>query len=166
MDTHSLYRPNVAAILLHPDYRPEQPSTRLFFLAERLDMPEIWQFPQGGIDEGESPEQALLRELEEEIGTREVEILAEYPEWVSYDFPESVVTKMRPYIGQRQRYFLARLLPHATITLTTHTPEFSRYEFVGYHEIFARVKHFKRDVYRQVLSGFRDKLEQKGVREC
>lgn len=166
MDTHSLYRPNVAAILLHPDYRPEQPSTRLFFLAERLDMPEIWQFPQGGIDEGESPEQALLRELEEEIGTREVEILAEYPEWVSYDFPESVVTKMRPYIGQRQRYFLARLLPHATITLTTHTPEFSRYEFVSYHEIFARVKHFKRDVYRQVLSGFRDKLEQKGAREC
>ena len=154
MDTHSLYRPNVAAILLHPDYRPEQPSTRLFFLAERLDMPEIWQFPQGGIDEGESPEQALLRELEEEIGTREVEILAEYPEWVSYDFPESAITKMRPYIGQRQRYFLAKLLPEATINLAAHTPEFSRYEFVEYDEIFKRVTHFKRGVYHKVFEFF------------
>lgn len=146
----TLYRPNVAAILLSPSY----PDVCEFFLAERIDMQGVWQFPQGGIDADESPESALIRELEEEIGTREVEILAEYPEWVSYDFPSSVITKMRPYIGQRQRYYLARLLPNARINLAAHTPEFSRYEFVGYEEIFRRVTHFKRDVYRKVLAFF------------
>lgn len=150
----TLYRPNVAAILLHPDYCPKQPSTHLFFLAERIDMQGVWQFPQGGIDADESPESTLMRELEEEIGTSKIEILAEYPKWISYDFPEFAITKMRPYIGQRQRYFLARLLPEATINLAAHTPEFSRYEFVEYDEIFKRVTHFKRGVYHKVFEFF------------
>ena len=77
------YRPNVAAIVLSAKY----PHTCEIFIASRTDVENAWQFPQGGIDEGESAKEALYRELEEEIGTRDVEIIAEYPKWVSYDFP-------------------------------------------------------------------------------
>ena len=95
------YRPNVAAIVLSSDY----PKKVEFFIAERSDVADSWQFPQGGIDEGENPKEALLRELKEEIGTDQVEIVAEYPEWVSYDFPKTIARKMYPYDGQRQKYF-------------------------------------------------------------
>ncbi len=70
------YRPNVAAIILSAEY----PSQKLFLLAKRKGVRRGWQFPQGGIDKGETPKQALFRELKEEIGTREVEIIAEYPD--------------------------------------------------------------------------------------
>lgn len=76
------YRPNVAAIVLSSSY----PFECKIFIARRSDMDNIWQFPQGGIDKGESVKNALFRELKEEIGTDEVEIIAEYPEWLSYDF--------------------------------------------------------------------------------
>ena len=60
-------------------------------------MKGIWQFPQGGIDEGESPKEALFRELKEEIGTDEVEILCECPKWIAYDFPKTISKKMYPF---------------------------------------------------------------------
>ncbi len=148
----SLYRPNVAAIILSAQY----PSMREFFLAERIDIQGAWQFPQGGIDEGEEPADALMRELEEEIGTNDVQILAQYPEWLHYDFPQEVQTQMYPFKGQRQRYFLVRLNVGAIINLKTASPEFVRYEFVRYEEIFRRVTHFKREVYAKVLSYFKD----------
>ncbi|MDU9800377.1 RNA pyrophosphohydrolase, partial [Helicobacter pylori] len=71
------YRPNVAAIIMSPDY----PNACEVFIAERIDIEGAWQFPQGGIDEGETPLEALYRELLEEIGTNEIEILAQYPRW-------------------------------------------------------------------------------------
>jgi putative (di)nucleoside polyphosphate hydrolase len=80
------YRPNVAAIVLSSAY----PSKCEILIASRLDIKDAWQFPQGGIDEGETAKEALYRELEEEIGTNEVQIIAEFPGWVSYDFPPSV----------------------------------------------------------------------------
>ncbi len=83
------YRPNVAAIVLSAKY----PEKCELFIASRTDVENAWQFPQGGIDKGETPKQALLRELEEEIGTREIEIIAEYPKWVSYDFPPAIAKK-------------------------------------------------------------------------
>ncbi len=64
-----------------------------FYCFNRTDVDNAWQFPQGGIDNGESADEALYRELEEEIGTRDVEIIAEYPKWVSYDFPPSIAKK-------------------------------------------------------------------------
>ena len=145
------YRPNVAAIILSPHY----PKKCEFFLGLRSDVPDAWQFPQGGIDEGENPQEALLRELKEEIGTSEVEILGQYPQWISYDFPEEVRTKMQPFDGQTQRYFLVRLKPNAKINLETHTPEFTSYQFVEIAEVFRRVRSFKREVYNKVLSYFK-----------
>ena len=95
------YRPNVAAVVLSPKY-PEKVG---ILIAKRNDV-DAWQFPQGGIDEGENAKQALLRELKEEIGTDEVEILAEMPEWQKYDFPKRIAKKMYPFDGQKQNIFL------------------------------------------------------------
>jgi len=147
------YRPNVAAIILSSKY-PEKVE---FFIASRSDVKDAWQFPQGGIDKGETPKKALFRELKEEIGTDEVDIVGEFPEWVSYDFPEMIAKRMYPYDGQRQKYFLVRLRPSAKINLETIEPEFSQYTFVPYDEIFDYITYFKRPVYKKVLEYFRKK---------
>jgi len=143
----------VAAIILSSKY-PEEVE---FFIASRSDVKDAWQFPQGGIDKGETPKEALFRELKEEIGTNEVDIVGEFPEWVSYDFPEMIAKRMYPYDGQRQKYFLVRLKPGAKINLQTAEPEFSQYTFVPYNEIFDYITYFKRPVYKRVLEYFRKK---------
>ncbi len=150
-DNDNKYRPNVAAIILSSKY----PSICEFFVAERSDLKYVWQFPQGGIDFGESPKDALLRELKEEIGTNEVEIIAEYPIWIKYDFPQSVMKKMAPYIGQKQRYFLVKLKSDSIINIKTEMPEFSQYEFLGFKNLLEKVTNFKKHIYIQVLNYFK-----------
>lgn len=150
MTPNDQYRPNVAAVIVSSKY----PQVSEVFIAERTDIPEAWQFPQGGIDAGETPKEALFRELEEEIGTNSVSIITEYPEWISYEFPESVQEKMKPFIGQSQRYFLVRLKPSAKININTEHPEFSRYKFEGLSTLFSTVSHFKRPIYKQVIKYF------------
>ena len=118
-------------------------------------MKGIWQFPQGGIDEGESPKEALFRELKEEIGTDKVEILCECPKWIAYDFPKTISKKMYPFDGQTQKYFLVRLKQDNSINLQTHHPEFNAFKFVSYGEVFDMVNHFKKSVYREVLEYFK-----------
>ena len=147
------YRPNVAAIIMSSLY----PFEMKFFLAKRVDIKDAWQFPQGGIDKGETPKMALFRELKEEIGTDKVEIIAEYPKWLSYDFPEDVLEKMKPYSGQIQKYFLVRLKKNAKIKLNTEIPEFNDSNFVRFDEIDKNVRSFKRESYLEVLNYFNDK---------
>ncbi|MDY0117754.1 MAG: RNA pyrophosphohydrolase [Sulfurimonadaceae bacterium] len=151
MSKKDLYRPNVAMILMSHEY----PQKKELFIAQRNDMLDIWQFPQGGIDEGEEIKEALFRELEEEVGTSEATIICEYPEWISYDFPENVAKKMRPYKGQKQKYFLLKFDENAKITLDTAHPEFSDYKFVSIDEIMEHTAHFKKPVYEQVISYFK-----------
>ena len=145
------FRPNVAAIILSSKY----PQKCEIFIASRIDISNAWQFPQGGIDDGESIKEALFRELEEEIGTRDVEIIAEYPTWVSYEFPPIIAQKMYPYDGQKQKYYLVKLKKGAKININTETPEFSEYKFVSSKEIYEHITFFKRTVYKQVLKHFR-----------
>lgn len=147
------YRPNVAAIILSPKY----PLTCELFIASRTDIKNAWQFPQGGIDKSETPQEALFRELKEEIGTDEVDIIAEYPEWISYDFPPQVVEKMYPYDGQVQKYFLVRLQKQSKININTKEPEFDAYKFVEVKDLFDYITYFKRPVYKQVLEYFKRK---------
>lgn len=147
------YRPNVAAIVLSAKY-PEKCEV---FIASRTDVVNAWQFPQGGIDKGETAEEALYRELEEEIGTNNIQIIAEYPEWVSYDFPPAIAEKMKPYDGQIQKYYLVKLNSGAKIDINTHhTPEFSEYKFVPTKNIYDYITFFKRTVYKQVLKYFKN----------
>lgn len=148
-----MYRPNVAAIILSSKY----PLECELFIASRTDIKNAWQFPQGGIDKSETPREALFRELKEEIGTDKVDIIAEYPEWISYDFPSQVVKKMYPYDGQIQKYFLVRLQEQSEINIDTEEPEFDAYKFVQVEDLFNYITFFKRPVYKQVLEYFKRK---------
>ena len=146
-----IYRPNVAAIVLSCKY----PLKSEIFIASRSDIANSWQFPQGGIDKDETPEDALFRELKEEIGTNEIEIIAQYPKWVSYDFPNTVAKKMYPFDGQIQKYFLVKLKNNTKINLKTKHPEFDNYKFIRYKEVFDYIVYFKRPIYKEVLNYFK-----------
>lgn len=152
MSKKDIYRPNVAMVIVSSDY----PSEKKIFVAQRNDLVDIWQFPQGGIDKGEEVQEALFRELEEEIGTNKAEIVAEYPEWISYDFPSHIAEKMTPYKGQRQRYFLLKLSKNAQINLETEHPEFNDFKFVTVEEVLKITAHFKKPVYEKVINYFKD----------
>lgn len=152
MSVKEKYRPNVAMIIVSHEY----PSQKQIFIAQRNDLGDIWQFPQGGIDEGEEIRDALFREMEEEIGTKQAEIVAEYPEWISYDFPPKIAKSMKPYKGQTQRYFLVKLHKDADINLDTKHPEFSAYKFVEVDEVLEITAHFKKPVYESVINYFKD----------
>ena len=145
------YRPNVAMIIVSSNY----PATKEIFIAQRNDLVDIWQFPQGGIDKGEEVKEALFREMEEEIGTAKAEIIAEYPEWIRYDFPSKIAAKMKPYKGQTQRYFLMKLGKDAEINLATEHPEFDDYKFVSVDEVLKQSASFKQEVYKSVIKYFK-----------
>jgi putative (di)nucleoside polyphosphate hydrolase len=145
------YRPNVAAIVLSSSY----PLKCEILIASRVDIKDAWQFPQGGIDGDETPKEALFRELKEEIGTDEVEIIAEYPGWVSYDFPPSVAKNMAPFDGQTQKYYLVKLKKGAVVNINTKVPEFSEYKFVKRARLNDYITFFKRTVYKKVLKYFK-----------
>jgi putative (di)nucleoside polyphosphate hydrolase len=144
------YRPNVAAVIMSQEY----PDECRIFIAKRAGLPDAWQFPQGGIDKGEDVETALFRELREEIGTDDIEIVARFPGWITYDFPPSIAEKMRPFDGQRQKYFLVRLKSEH-IDIHTQQPEFSEYKFVDSDKVFDYISYFKRPIYRKVLNYFK-----------
>ena len=151
MSKEKLYRPNVAAIILSHNY----PQKKEIFIAQRNDLDGVWQFPQGGIDEGEEVQEALLRELKEEIGTNKIKIIAEYPKWLSYDFPPKIATKMQPWIGQRQRYFLVKLKKNAKIDIDTKHPEFNDFKFVDVDDVLDLSASFKQEVYEKVIDYFK-----------
>lgn len=146
------FRPNVAAIVLSAAY----PHKCEILIASRVDIKDAWQFPQGGIDKGETPKEALYRELKEEIGTDDIEIIAQYPGWVSYEFPPSVALKMTPYDGQTQKYYLVKLKRGAKIDINTAVPEFSEYKFVERRKLNEYITFFKRTVYKKVLKYFKE----------
>jgi putative (di)nucleoside polyphosphate hydrolase len=151
MKNKKIYRPNVAAVIVSSSY----PHEKKVFVAERNDISGMWQFPQGGIDEGETSEEALFRELEEEIGTCEIDVIGEYPEWVSYDFPKHIAKKMHPYCGQIQRYYLVRLKDDALVNLDTKHPEFKDHKYMEVELVLEMVAKFKKPVYEQVIEHFK-----------
>ena len=133
------------------------------FWAKRIGQ-EAWQFPQGGINENEKAEEALFRELYEEVGLlpTEVKILAESRYWLSYRLPRRLIrSQARPVcIGQKQKWFLLTLVsPETQIKLNaTIKPEFDGWAWVSYWYPLHQVIAFKREVYRKALKEFRPYL--------
>ncbi len=119
-----------------------------------------WQFPQGGLDDGESPEEAMYRELYEEVGLRpeHVQILMSTRSWLRYRLPKRLVRQeSKPVcIGQKQKWFLLQLKGHDnTINLNSSGhPEFDDWRWVSYWYPVRQVVSFKRDVYRKVMKEF------------
>lgn len=127
-------------------------------LAERIGSVGSWQMPQGGIDNGEDLEVAVFREMEEEIGTRNAQIIGMMEEWLCYDFPAHTAQKLfeGKYRGQRQKWIALRFLGEdSEINLTAHSePEFSRWKWVPLTDLMKYVVPFKRGVYERVMREF------------
>ena len=156
-DRESLpYRPAAGVMLLNRDGK--------VFVAQRLDSTlEAWQMPQGGLDEGETPEEGALRELEEETGIRrdKVEVIARCPVELLYDLPDDLVGKLWKgrWRGQRQSWFLCRFLgTDADVNIETAEPEFRAWKWAEPDELPAMIVPFKKKLYEDVLAAFREHL--------
>jgi len=132
-------------------------------LCRRIDIPDgAWQMPQGGVDQGEDPRKAALRELKEEIGTDNVEIIGETRDWLQYDLPPELLKSSwgGKYAGQRQKWFLMRFKGNDDdINLDSRHPEFNRWIWVPPDHVPDLVVAFKRDVYRKLFVEFADLLK-------
>jgi putative (di)nucleoside polyphosphate hydrolase len=144
------YRLGVGAVLLNADGQ--------VFVAERLDTPDAWQMPQGGIDVDEDPHVAILRELEEEIGTANAEIVAESEGWLTYDLPKEVRKKVWKgrFRGQKQKWYAMRYKGQdADIDLNAHKhPEFSKWRWADMADLPDLIVPFKRDLYVEIVNSF------------
>ena len=151
------YRRNVGAVLFNRD--------GLVLVAHRIGMPIAdgpkggWQLPQGGIDRGEDPQDAVLRELAEEIGTANAEIIGEHPDWLTYDLPSHLVGVAwgGRFRGQSQKWFALRFLgqdQEIRLDVDDH-PEFDVWRWVELVHLPALAVGFKRPVYEVLAGSFR-----------
>ena len=152
------YRLGVGVMLLNRDGK--------VFAGQRRDsVLPAWQMPQGGIDDGEEPRAAALRELEEETGVpaSAVAVLAETPEWITYDLPPELVPRVwkGQFRGQRQRWFLMRLDGgDALIDIATAHPEFRAWRWMEPGALVESIVPFKRELYAAVLGAFAARLSK------
>jgi putative (di)nucleoside polyphosphate hydrolase len=155
LDTGTLpYRPCVGLVILD--------SAGRIFAGQRIDgIYDAWQMPQGGIDEGEAPREAALRELVEETGITadKAKIIRESRDWLPYDLPRHLVPKLwgGRFRGQKQRWFAIRF--HGTdadINIATDEPEFRVWRWMQHKELIDRIVPFKRDTYERVFEEFSD----------
>lgn len=130
------------------------------FVGERIDTPGAWQMPQGGVDDGETPEQTAMRELAEEIGTNKAEIVKTAPNKLRYDLPDEKIPELwnGRYRGQEQTWLAARFTgTDGDINLTAfNPPEFSNWQWVKLEDTLNLIAPFKRDLYKQVIKLFLD----------
>lgn len=144
------YRENVAIVLLNEHDQ--------VLWCRRVGGQDAWQFPQGGMQQNETPEQAMYRELDEEVGLQpnDVCVVGRTEGWLRYDLPDAYVRKnVEPVcVGQKQIWFLLRLnASERCLDLNKHdTPEFDHWCWVDYDYPVDKVVDFKRDVYQQALA--------------
>jgi len=149
------YRMNVGIVLASP--------MKHLFWGRRIGH-DTWQFPQGGMNEHETPEETMYRELYEEVGliAEDVTLIAETKEWLSYQLPDQYIRRNSTplVVGQKQKWYLLELAcSEQKIRLDlTSSPEFDSWRWVDYWHPTGEVIYFKRDVYRQALSEFENFL--------
>lgn len=150
----SLYRPGVGIMLLNRDGN--------VFVGRRIDMPAglaAWQMPQGGIDPGETPRDAALRELREEVGTDRAEILGETRGWLRYDLPGEIAGMAwgGRYRGQRQKWFAMRFTGEDSDIdpAASGEPEFDAWEWVAPDRLPELIVPFKRRLYLDIVGDLR-----------
>lgn len=146
------YRPCVGIVLLNDKGE--------VFVGRRNDIggEQAWQMPQGGVDSGETPEAAALRELREETGVRSVRVLAETREWLTYDYPPELQSRsfVKRFKGQRQKWFAMRFDgPESEIDLGWRHAEFDAWEWRAMEDLPELIVAFKRPVYEAVVREFR-----------
>jgi putative (di)nucleoside polyphosphate hydrolase len=149
------YRPCVGVMLIN--------AAGLIFAGQRVDTPDAWQMPQGGIDDGERPREAALRELWEETGVTAdlVSYVTTSADWVTYDLPPDLLGKVwgGKYGGQRQKWFLYRFTGRDDqVNIATTHAEFARWQWMRADDLVASIVPFKRHVYEQVTAEFREYL--------
>lgn len=150
------YRPCVGVMLVNQEGR--------IFVGQRNDRDQdAWQMPQGGIDKGEDPRDAALRELWEETGVTAdlVTVDAETQGWVAYDLPHDVVPNIWKgrYKGQEQKWFLLRFNgTDDQVNIATEHPEFTQWKWIDPADVVASIVPFKRAVYEQVLAELGPKI--------
>ncbi|XP_075643846.1 nudix hydrolase 26, chloroplastic-like [Castanea sativa] len=154
------YRRNVGICLINP--------SKKIFSASRLDIPSAWQMPQGGVDEGEDPRNAAIRELREETGVSSAEVIAEVPHWLTYDFPPEVREKLKhqwgsDWKGQAQKWFLLKFTgKDEEINLLgdgTEKAEFGEWSWMSPEQIVELAVDFKKPVYKEVMTAFAPHLQ-------
>ena len=130
-------------------------------VGKRLDHPSgFWQMPQGGIDENENPEEAVWREMMEEIGTNNVTLIKISNQWLNYDIPDDTLKTLpwgHKYKGQTQKWFAFKFTGNdKEINVGTANPEFSEWKWTNIDIIIDNIVPFKRDVYSKILEEFKD----------
>ena len=141
------YRECVVAVIINEDGQ--------VFSGERGDRPGIWQLPQGGVDEGESPLEAVFRELREEIGSDEVSVLKQFPEKISYDFPAHLNAPIaKKYRGQVQTWFLMKFNSDASPSIEKSDKEFSALSWKTPRELLDGIVQWKIEAYQKGFTGF------------
>lgn len=146
------YRPCVGVMLINADGH--------VFVGQRNDRDvDAWQMPQGGVDKGEAPQDAALRELWEETGVTAdlVEVIAETDGWLPYDLPHDIVPRIWKgrYRGQEQKWFLLRFNgTDDQVNIQTEHPEFTEWRWLPVDQLVDNIVPFKRDVYAKVVAAF------------
>ena len=129
-------------------------------VGRRLDHPSgYWQMPQGGIDQNEIPEKAVWREMMEEIGTNNADLIHTSSQWLNYEIPKDTLKTLpwgERYVGQTQKWFVFRFTGKNTdINVGTENPEFSEWKWTNQNTLTNNAVPFKRNLYEKVLQEFK-----------
>ena len=144
------YRPCAGIMLLN--------NKNQVFVAKRIDTTvEAWQMPQGGIDQGEDPKEAAIRELEEETGITDAQVIAEYEGWLTYDLPNELYGKIWKgnFGGQTMKWYVMRFNGNENeINIETAHPEFSEWKWTEISNLPDMIVPFKKDIYQKLADKF------------
>lgn len=148
------YRKNVGIVVFN--------AKGFVLLGNRMSHRSSWQFPQGGLDDGEDPLTAAKRELYEEVGIQDAEFVYEVPEWLSYDFPKDLdLPHMKKFKGQTQKWFLAYWNhPASDCKLDVHEREFESVQFFPLKNAANTIVEFKKEIYKKLIQILGPEIEK------